>query len=159
MARTHCNTITMILIKNSQRKIKVDTAQLKRDAQTMLDALDYSDFDLGIWITSDVMIRKYNREYRDKDKATDVLSFPYYPKLKAGERITAETEEDKNLGDIIIAPHYVQEDLPRWGQTFEQRLKVLLVHGMCHLLGYDHIEDADYKIMHKKEIALLRKLK
>ncbi|MCL5875279.1 MAG: rRNA maturation RNase YbeY [Candidatus Dependentiae bacterium] len=149
----------MILIKNSQRKIKLDTEQLKHDAQTVLDALDYSDFDLGIWLASDAMIRKYNHEYRNKDKATDVLSFPYHATLKAGERIKVKTEEDKNLGDIIIAPHYVQKDLPRWEQTFEQRLKVLLVHGVCHLLGYDHIEDADYKIMHKKEVALLRTLK
>ena len=105
------------------------------------------------------MIRKYNHEYRDKDKATDVLSFPYHSELKAGERIKIKTDEDKNLGDIIIAPSYVLKDLPRWNQTFEQRMQVLLVHGICHLLGYDHIDDADYKVMHKKEVALLRKLK
>ena len=149
----------MILIKNSQRKIKVDVKKLKYDAQAVLDALDYADFDLGIWLTSDTLIRKYNHEYRDKDKATDVLSFPYHTALKAGERITIKTDEDKNLGDIIIAPQYVQKDLPRWDQTFEQRMQELLVHGICHLLGYDHIDDSDYKIMHKKEIALLQKLK
>ncbi len=149
----------MILIKNSQRKITVDTKQLQQDAQTILDALDYADFDLGIWLASDSLIRKYNHEYRDKDKATDVLSFPYHSELKAGERIKIKTDEDKNLGDIIIAPSYVLKDLPRWNQTFEQRMQVLLVHGICHLLGYDHIDDADYKVMHKKEVALLRKLR
>lgn len=149
----------MILIKNSQRKVKINITQLKEDAQILLNALDYSDFDLGIWLCSDAMIRKYNKEYRHKDKVTDILSFPYHPSLKAGTRIKVKADEDKNLGDIMIAPHYVEKDLPRWNQTFGKRMRVLLVHGICHLLGYDHITDADYKIMHKKEVALLHALK
>lgn len=148
----------MITIKNSQRKILIDAQQLKKDAQTLLDALRYCDFDLGIWLTSDATIRKYNKAYRNKDKVTDILSFPFYPQLKAGERIKAKNEEDKNLGDLIIAPHYVQKDLPRWGQTFEQRMRVLLVHGICHLLGYDHETDEEYAVMHRKELDLLKKL-
>jgi rRNA maturation RNase YbeY len=148
----------MITIRNTQRKIKIDTAQLKKDAQTILDALDYGDFDLGILITTDKTIHKYNREYRDKDKPTDILSFPYHTEIKAGQRIKVESEEDKNLGDLIIAPEYVMNDLPKWNTTFEKHLQRLLVHGICHLLGYDHIEDADYKVMHKKEMVLLKKI-
>ena len=148
----------MITIRNTQRKIKINSAQLKKDAQTILDALDYSDFDLGILITTDKTIHKYNREYRDKDKPTDILSFPYHTELKAGQRIKVKSEEDKNLGDLIIAPEYVMHDLPKWNTTFEKHLQRLLVHGICHLLGYDHIEDADYKIMHKKEMVLLKKI-
>ena len=102
---------------------------------------DYADFDLGIWLTSNKMIRKYNKQYRDKDKPTDVLSFPYHHELKAGEQIKVKTEEDKNLGDLIIAPEYVMHDLPKWETTFEKHLQRLLVHGICHLLGYDHIKD------------------
>lgn len=148
----------MITIKNTQRKIKIDTAQLKKDAQTILDALDYGDFDLGILITTDKKIHSYNREYRDKDKPTDILSFPYHTELKAGQRIKVNSEEDKNLGDLILAPNYIINDLPKWNTSFEKHLQRLLVHGICHLLGYDHIEDADYKVMHKKEKALLKKL-
>lgn len=148
----------MITIRNTQRKIKIDLAKLKSDAQLVLDALGYSDFDLGIWLTSNKMIHKYNKEYRGKDKPTDVLSFPYHTELKAGQRIKVKTEEDKNLGDLIIAPEYVMHDLPKWNTTFEKHMQRLLVHGICHLLGYDHIEDTDYKIMHRKEMALLKKL-
>jgi len=148
----------MITIKNSQRKIKVDTKQLKTDAQTILDALDYYDYDLGIWLTTNNTIHEYNREYRHKDKPTDILSFPYHIELQAGKRITPECDEDKNIGDLIISPEYVLGDLERWEQTFEHRMKVLLVHGICHLLGYDHEIDADYTIMHKKETALLKKI-
>jgi len=148
----------MITIRNTQRKIKIDINQLKEDAQTILKELGYSDFDLGIWLTSNKMIHKYNKEYRHKDKPTDVLSFPYHTELKAGERIKVTTEEDKNVGDLIIAPEYVMHDLPKWNTTFDKHMQRLLVHGICHLLGYDHIEDADYKIMHRKEMALLKKL-
>jgi rRNA maturation RNase YbeY len=148
----------MISIKNTQRKIKIDANQLKKDAQFILDELGYSDFDLGILITTDKKMHAYNIEYRDKDKPTDVLSFPYHPHLKAGQKIKAETEDDKNLGDLILAPEYILNDLPKWNTTFEKHLQRLLVHGICHLLGYDHIKDTDYKVMHKKEIALLKKL-
>lgn len=148
----------MISIKNTQRKIKVDTAQLKKDAQFILNELGYSDFDLGILITTDKKMHEYNKQYRDKDKPTDVLSFPYHPHLKAGQKVKVENEDDKNLGDLILAPEYILNDLPKWNTTFEKHLQRLLVHGICHLLGYDHIEDADYKVMHKKEMALLKKL-
>lgn len=148
----------MISIRNTQRKIKVDTNALRKDAQKILDALNYSDFDLGIWLAGIATSRTYNKRYRNQDKPTDVLSFSYHPALKAGKRIKVQSLEDKNLGDLIICPEYVRNDLPKWNTTFEKHMQRLLVHGICHLLGYDHIEDADYKIMHKKEMELLKKL-
>ena len=148
----------MILIKNTQRKIPVNTTQLKKDAQKLLTILGYIDFDLGIWLTTDQTIRKYNKQYRGKDKPTDILSFAYWPDLKAGEKIKPDSPEDKNLGDIIMSPAYIKKDLPRWDMGFNQRMRVLLVHGICHLLGYDHIKDVDYAVMHRKEQFLLRKL-
>jgi probable rRNA maturation factor len=146
----------MITIRNQQRTIKIDIAKLKRDAQKILDALQYSDFDLGIMLVTNTAMQEYNKEYRDKDKPTDVLSFPYHPELKAGKRIAVKMQEDKNLGDLILAPNYINHDLPKWNTTFEKHLQRLLVHGICHLLGYDHIENADYKKMHKKEMQLLK---
>lgn len=146
----------MILIKNNQRSIKVDVEQLQRDAQRILTALKYDDYDLSIVLTSDATMRVYNRDFRQKDKTTDILSFPFHPELKPGQRIKPTSEEEKNLGDLIIAPKYVFNDLERWGQTFEQRMRVLLVHGICHLLGYDHEKDEDYKVMHRKEKSLLK---
>jgi len=148
----------MITIRNTQRRIKINTASVKKDAQALLDALNYSDFDLGIWFTSNATIHKYNKQYRNTDKATDILSFAYHPTLKAGKRIKVKSDEDKNLGDLIIAPEYVMNDLPKWDTTFEKHLQRLLVHGICHLLGYDHIKDADYEVMRKREMTLLKKL-
>lgn len=148
----------MIAIKNSQKAVAVDTKQLRADAKKVLEFLGYKDFDLGILLTTDKRIHEFNKQYRGKDKPTDVLSFPYYDELKAGERIEAASDEEKNIGDIIIAPQYVTVDAPNWGHTFEQRMRILLVHGVCHLLGYDHETDEEYAVMHAEEQRILQML-
>lgn len=149
----------MINLQNKQRKIKIDHLQIKEKLDFLLDTLSYTNFDLGVLLTTNKTIKFYNKEYRQKDKATDILSFPYHPQLKAGERIKVNEEEDKNLGDMIISLEYVQDDAKKLGVTFAQRMDVLLVHGVCHLLGYDHIEDADYEVMKVEEARLLEKLR
>lgn len=148
----------MITVINKQRKIRVDTKQLLKDAQIVCADLGYSDFSLSIVLVNNVAMHAYNKQYRGIDKPTDVLSFPFYPHLKAGEKINARSDAEKNLGDIIIAPEYVKSDLARWEKTFEERIRILLIHGICHLLGYDHIKDSDYAIMRKEEKKLLRLL-
>ena len=147
----------MILIRNEQ-EFPVDVNQLKVDAQTILRALDYPNFDLGILLATLEVIHEYNKEYRDRDNPTDIISFPYHEVI-AGERVEAKTEDDKNLGDIIICPQYVHDDLERWSTTFQERMDILLVHGICHLLGYDHIKDEDYELMKLQEEFLLEKIK
>jgi probable rRNA maturation factor len=121
--------------------------------------LHYEDYDLGIWLTTNKTIRYYNKTYRHKDKATDILSFSYHPSLQAGERIKPKNEEDKNLGDLIISVEYVARVAREMKVDLYKRMQLLLVHGICHLLGYDHERDEDYKIMHRKELALLKHLK
>lgn len=148
----------MITIKNTQKKIGIDKNSIKQKIEFLLDTLKYKDFDLFIWFTSNKNIRFYNNNYRKKDKATDIISFPYHPTLAAGKRIKVKTLEDKNLGDILISPSYVEKEALKYNQTFEQRINILLVHGICHLLGYDHIVDADYRRMRAKEAWLLKKL-
>lgn len=149
----------MITIKNQQRKIKLDTAKLKIQAQIVLNDLGYQDFDLFILLVNEATIHEYNRDYRNQDKPTDILSFPFHPELSAGDIIMPTCPDDQNLGDIIICPQYILNDLPRWEKSFNERLEILLVHGICHLLGYDHIEDSDYEIMKKEEERLLAKIK
>lgn len=148
----------MITMSQSCKGVSYDESQLRLDAQLLLDDLGYGDFDLGILLTDNKTIQEYNKVYRHKDKPTDILSFSYHADLKAGEPIVIVDPEDKNLGDIIISLEYVQQDASNWDQTFEERMRVLLVHGICHLRGYDHVEDEDYIIMHKEEDRLLRLL-
>lgn len=148
----------MIFIQNRIKKIPFDSAAFKKKAATVLNYLGYDDYDLNILITTDKAVRKYNKQFRKKDKATDVLSFPYHPELKTGERIKPQTEDDRAIGDIVISLEYVYADRHKLGQTFIKRMDRMLVHGICHCLGYDHIEDDDYEIMFALEKKLLQQI-
>ncbi|MGZ6250576.1 MAG: rRNA maturation RNase YbeY [Candidatus Chromulinivorax sp.] len=147
----------MITIQTKLKKINFDIQTYQKHAQQALDALGYADFDLGIMLTTNATIKKYNAQYRGKDKATDVLSFPYHH-IPAGTKIKAKTEEDKNLGDMIISLEYVQSAAKKLNTTFEKRMNRMLVHSICHLLGYDHIQDEDFKKMIRKEKELAQKI-
>lgn len=147
----------MITIKNTQRTCEVDVKHLQKSAQTILNELGYAGFDLGIWLTTNKTIHKYNKEYRDKDKPTDILSFPYH-QLEPGEKIIPQTDEEKNVGDLIISVEFVQGILPLYNVTLQQRLDTLLIHGICHLLGYSHYDEENDKIMSKLEKQLAKKL-
>lgn len=148
----------MIFIKNTQRKFKVDLEAIKFKLEKMLNAINYSGFDVSLWLTTNKTIRFYNRNYRHKDKATDILSFPYHEDLQPGQRIKPKSEEDKNLGDLIISLEYLEKDAPKWNQTFLERLDILLAHGIAHLLNYDHQTEEEYKQMQKVEKKLLESL-
>jgi rRNA maturation RNase YbeY len=148
----------MITIKNSQKTtpIKIDT--LRRKAQAMLKKAGYPNFDLGIWLTTNATIRRYNKKYRGKDKATDILSFPFHTKLKPGQKIKVTSEDDKNLGDIIISVAYAQREAkPTWNRTLDEHLVALIAHGIAHLLGYDHETDKEWKAMQAIEHQLLQR--
>ena len=150
----------MISIQNKQRKFAVNRQEIEDAASRMLAAINYQDFDLGIMFTSNATIQKYNREFRNTDKPTDILSFPYHTTLQAGKRIKVTYPEDRNLGDIIIAPEYTQKNAKEvWNQTLEERLPILLAHGIAHLLGHDHITDEEYKKMHRLELKLLKAIR
>lgn len=144
----------MIHLKQTQRAITFAKEPFKKQAQQILQYLDYPDFDLGIWLTTDKTVQKYNALYRNQDKPTDILSFPYHPELKAGKRIKVQEDEDKNIGDLIISVPYVFRNSKNLPGDFQTRMQRLLVHGICHCLGYDHIKDSDYR----KMIALENKI-
>ncbi len=144
----------MISLLNKKNTVLIDKKVLKKDAQKILDLLDYSDFDLAILLTNNITVQKYNREYRDKDVPTDILSFPFH-ELLPGQRIEPKTEEDKNLGDLIISVEYVQKLYP---DNLYERMQTLLVHGICHLLGHDHDTEKTDKEMLALEDFLLLKL-
>jgi probable rRNA maturation factor len=147
----------MITIRDTQRSIRVSKTALQKTAATMLASLGYADFDLGILLTTNATIRRYNKTYRDKDKATDILSFPYHESLKPGQKIVVKSPEDKNMGDIIISLEYVRKDaIIRWNRYFDDHMTVLLAHGIAHLLNYDHQTDAEFEVMQKVEKKLLK---
>lgn len=149
----------MITIKTRLKSHDLDLKKLEEQAAFILKELGYQDFDLGIWLTTNKTIREYNKTYRKKDAATDILSFPYHEGLKAGQKIKVCCEEDKNVGDIIISLEFVRYLLPLYETTLQQRLGVLLIHGICHLLGYTHYDEENDAKMSTIERSIAKKLK
>ncbi|HQM18461.1 MAG TPA: rRNA maturation RNase YbeY [Bacilli bacterium] len=99
---------------------------------------------LSLIIVNDKQMRDINFQYRDIDKTTDVLSFP-------------DTEEDY-LGDIFISLDKVKLQAVEYEHSEMEEFARLLIHGILHLMGYDHIKDEDHEVMVKKEEELLKKL-
>ena len=147
----------MINISN-QQSFLVNIEQLKKDSKKVLGIIGYPNFDLGILLVTPKVIQEYNLLYRQNNQSTDILSFPYHSDLTPNERIIPKSTDDKDLGDIILCPKYIYDDLARWQKTFDERIQILLVHGICHLLGYDHIEEQDYVVMKKLEEEILGQL-
>ena len=115
---------------------------------------------MTITFTTPEEIRKINKKYRKIDKATDVLSFPMFEKAELDEKIkNKDFLYEDVLGDIIISIEKVKEQAEEYGHSFERELSYMLVHGFYHLMGYDHIEEEDKKIMRPKEEKILNELK
>lgn len=115
---------------------------------------------MTITFTTSEEIRKINKKYRKIDRATDVLSFPMFEKAELDEKIkNKDFLYEDVLGDVIISIDKVKEQAEEYGHSFERELSYMLVHGFYHLMGYDHIEEEDKKIMRPKEEKILNELK
>jgi len=118
------------------------------------------DVNVYITLTNNEEIHQINKEYRDVDRPTDVLSFPMYER----EEIEKLREEKKDeieeiLGDIIISIPKIKEQAKEYGHSYERELAYLTTHGMLHLLGYDHMIEEEKVVMREHEEAVLEKLK
>jgi probable rRNA maturation factor len=114
---------------------------------------------ISVTLTNPENIRKLNKEYRNIDKETDVLSFPMFEKTEIEDIIAKQDYEVEDvLGDIIISVERVKEQAKEYGHSFERELAYMLVHGFYHLMGYDHIEEKDKVVMRPKEEKILQDL-
>lgn len=109
--------------------------------------------EVDLLFVDNAAIREMNRTYRDKDSATDVLSFPMY---EADEPI--DDEEEILFGDIVISLERAKEQCAEYGHSLEREVMYLLVHGLLHLAGYDHMEEEEKKEMRQREELLLEKI-
>ncbi len=126
-----------VLIKNDQKKIKMTPDLRRLVKKAVLATLEFEDFgrraEVSVTFTDNEKIHALNREYRNVDRPTDVLSFP----LSDGEDY--DTDGDAVLlGDIVISLERAQTQAEEYGHSFEREVAFLTVHSMLHLLGYDH---------------------
>lgn len=111
---------------------------------------------ISVTLTNPEYIRKLNKEYRNIDKETDVLSFPMFEKNEIKGLNSLEFEE--TLGDIVVSIERVEEQAKEYGHSFERELAYMIVHGFYHLMGEDHMNDEEKTIMRAKEENVLGKL-
>ena len=107
---------------------------------------------IGLTFCDDDAIRAINKEYRGIDRATDVLSFPLYERDDEIELLEGELAP---FGDIVLSVPHAQAQAAEYGHSVEREVCYLVVHGLMHLAGYDHIEPEDKVEMRAEEEALL----
>ncbi len=155
-----------ILIENEQDKVEISDAidNLIKKASELSLALEGFTLPVEIsylYVDND-RIKDMNKEFRDVDKATDVLSFPMLDieegKLSSSEGDYDYEEECIMLGDIVISLEMTKKQAEEYGHSFERELAFLATHGMFHLLGYDHEEPSEEKRMMEKQEAVLEQM-
>lgn len=122
------------------------------------ESMDKLKLYVSITLTVPEVIKKINKEYRNIDKATDVLSFPMFEKNELVQMKEEGYELDDILGDLIISIPKVKEQAIEYGHSFERELAYMCVHGFFHLMGYDHMIESDKVKMRAKEDEVLNSL-
>ena len=120
-----------ITIQNRQRTVKIHTVLIKRQMQRAMTYLGCAEGELSIMFVNDRFIQTLNRDYRQQDRPTNVLAFPQSTTL-------ANMPADTLLGDVIVSLPTAAREAYAFQQSLEERVTFLLVHGLLHLLGYDH---------------------
>ena len=146
----------MIYIK-SRLHASLPLERYKKILERLCEYEGYAGWDISLWCTTDKMIRRFNKTFRGVDTATDILSFSLRDGIKPGQRVK-QIDDVRELGDLIISIHYVQRFCAKEDVAFDERMTVLLVHGFCHLLGYDHCTEEEYEHMAVKEQVLVKAL-
>ena len=165
-----------VVLQNRQRVVAIDRAWLSRTAAAILAAARADGAELSLVLVSDRRMRALNRRYRKTDRPTDVLAFPLTPSHPSESPIalpTAMGREGKGvgvgaryssppmlLGDVVISMETAKRQTSEFGHSLRDEVTRLLVHGVLHLLGYDHERGPrDAALMARKEQAILETIR
>jgi len=139
----------MVVIQNIINDVTVDEEKLKLTCQQFMQEFDVGDSELVVRLVSPVEIQVLNKEYRSKNQVTNVLSFSSDIPLEIGESI---------LGDVVICVDVVREEAVLGSKAFSDHLSHMAIHGILHLLGYDHADLPSANKMEGIEIEFLKKI-
>lgn len=139
----------MIYIVNQQRRRKLNAKRWREFTAESLKAVKRESSDVSIVLVSDAASKKLNRQFRGKDYATDVLSFP-----NRAEEFEAGNQD--NLGEIVISLDRAATQAKQNGLSLTNEVEQLILHGLLHLCGYDH--ETDHGEMNRLELRLRKKL-
>ena len=150
--------IMEIILSSMPENLEIDVEivdTVRKAAYTVGELYGLDNAEVSITFTDNEHIHEINRDYRNVDRPTDVISFA----LNEGDEPEIEGGAPVNvLGDIIISVEKAVEQASDYGHSVEREVAFLTVHGMLHLLGYDHIEEDDRKEMRREEDFVMEKL-
>jgi len=163
----------MIFIDNRQNKIEVteelETVIKEVIEYTLKEEKLFIDNEVSVIFIDNEEIREINLKQRGIDKITDVLSFPmlHYPENKVFKDVYINYEFDESdlyddrlvIGDVALSLEKSKEQSEEFGHSFIRECAYLTVHSILHLLGYDHMEEAEKSIMRKREEEILNNFK
>lgn len=152
--------MTKVIITNEQKEVKIPTGVRLLIRRCCNAVLHYEEFnepaEVSVTFVDDERIHELNKQYRDVDKSTDVLSFPL------GENGVYDKNNDTGallLGDIVISIPTAVRQAKSYGHTLQREIGFLTVHSMLHLLGYDHVNGGMEEVrMREKEERVLTEL-
>lgn len=153
------------MVINRQKRVPIKIHSLDAFCRRAASALRLPADAATICLVSDAQIAAWNRAYRRKPKPTDVLSFPVatqngYRSVKRKipfARRSSQPRENRYLGDIAIAPAVARRNARALGRSLDSELRILVLHGLLHLMGYDH--ETDHGAMDRIESRLRRQLR
>lgn len=153
-----------IAVRSHLRNYKVDSSQIKNLMDDIGIFLGLKGHQLSIEFVNSKRIRSLNKEFRNKDKATDVLSFPQIewesPHGTNSSPITVVNDfAPPHLGDIVISLPEAEKNAEKIGHDLDREVIFLLIHGLLHLCGHDHHEPEEDKIMQQEQTIILQYLK
>ena len=134
--------------KSWSKKLKDKESFFKKICQAFPKKYKFlkKEISFSLLLSNNLNIKRLNKQFRNNNKATDILSFPFDKKKK----ISSKTY----LGDIIISYEYMNTSKSQSLKVFKKKITKTFIHGFLHLLGYDHIRNNDYKKMLKEEELL-----
>lgn len=142
----------------------VDQAKIGNISHKILSLLGVESFDLSLEFVSPAEMTDLNSEYRSKDRSTDVLSFPQF-EFEAPVTIASPAQFEPNidgpprlLGDVLISLVDAEKNSADIGQSLDREVCFLIVHGILHLCGHDHIEPEEEKIMLQQQKLIMEAL-
>lgn len=145
-----------IQISYDYRKEDLEKLPLEELTRSVLAREDKPfNTEVSISFVTDEAIAELNEKYRGKTGPTDVLSFECDGVDDDLSAMTLAEDPIFELGDVVIAPDVASRQTREFGTTFEEEISLLLVHGLLHLCGYDHVEDDEAEVMEKREAEIL----
>ena len=145
-----------VLFQNQVRSVRFRQTRVRRLVQTVLSHVGESSAELGLTFVADRRMRRLNRQFRRKDRTTDVLAFAAREaRLPQALRLSAGL-----LGDVVISIPTAIRQAREGRRSLDQELVTLMIHGILHLCGYDHERsDSEARRMERRERILLKRLR